>query len=144
MQVTIGKNSATGQVVALDTARVINGHLQIAGITGMGKTHRIIALVKAMVESASVLRQPMRVHVFDPHGDIDLPYASEVKFSEATQYGYNPLEINADPHDSTLEPYFNGMKVIEFMGVRMIAVLFALLSIQQIREAGFLFSEIFC
>lgn len=83
--------------MALDTLQAINGHVQIAGITGMGKTYRIVALVKAMVESAAQLRQPLRVHVFDPHGDIVLPYASEVKFSEATQYGYNPLEINPDP-----------------------------------------------
>lgn len=81
----------------LDTLQAINGHMQIAGITGMGKTYRIIALVKAMVESAASLRLPLRVHVFDPHGDISLPYSSDVKFSEATLYGYNPLEINPDP-----------------------------------------------
>jgi hypothetical protein len=98
MQITIGKNSKTGQPVVLDTATMINGHLQIAGITGMGKTHRLIKLVKSFVESAAGLRQPLRVHVFDPHGDISLPYSSEVIFSEATPYGYNPLEINPDPH----------------------------------------------
>lgn len=97
MQVNVGKNTRSGQTVTLDTLKAINGHLQIAGITGMGKTHRIISLVTAMVESASMMRQPLRVHVFDPHGDIALPYSSEVKFSEATPYGYNPLEINPDP-----------------------------------------------
>jgi Helicase HerA, central domain len=97
MQVTIGKNTITAKPVHLDTMQVINGHLQIAGITGMGKTHRLIALVKSIVESASQSQQALRVHVFDPHGDIDLPYASEVVFSEATPYGYNPLEINPDP-----------------------------------------------
>lgn len=96
MQVVVGTNVRTGQPVWLDTLRTINGHLQIAGITGMGKTHQIVHLVKSVVESASEMRQPLRVHVFDPHGDIDLPYASEVKFSEATAYGYNPLEINPD------------------------------------------------
>ena len=97
MQVTVGHNTSTRQPVALDTLKLINGHLQISGITGTGKTHRIIALVKAIVESASALRQPLRIHVFDPHGDMEVPYASEVKFSEATAYGYNPLEINPDP-----------------------------------------------
>lgn len=97
MQVTIGRHGPAGQAVVLDTLKVINGHLQIAGITGMGKTHRLIHLIRAMVESAANLGRPFRVHVFDPHGDIVLPYASEVKFSEATPYGYNPLEINPDP-----------------------------------------------
>jgi hypothetical protein len=98
MQLTVGSHGpGGGQPITLDTMKVINGHLQIAGITGMGKTHRIIRLVKAIVESAAQLRQPFRVHVFDPHGDIDLPYCSEVKFSEATPYGYNPLELNPDP-----------------------------------------------
>lgn len=97
MQVHLGNNAKSGQPVCFDTVQAINGHMQIAGVTGMGKTHRIRALVAAMVESASKLKQPLRIHVFDPHGDIDLPYSSEVKFSEATPYGYNPLEINPDP-----------------------------------------------
>lgn len=97
MQITVGKNIRSGESVNVDTQRVINGHLQIAGISGMGKTHQLISLIKSMVDSARALRQPLRVHVFDPHGDINLPYASEVKFSEATPYGYNPLEINPDP-----------------------------------------------
>lgn len=98
MQVIVGKDAKTGQPFLLDTTQAINAHLQIAGITGMGKTHRLIKLVKSFVESASNLRQPLRLHVFDPHGDIELPYSSEVIFSEATPYGYNPLEINPDPN----------------------------------------------
>jgi len=97
MLVHLGNNSKSNQAVNFDTVQAINGHLQIAGVTGMGKTHRIRALVAAIVQSASSLKQPLRVHVFDPHGDIDLPYCSEVKFSEATLYGYNPLEVNPNP-----------------------------------------------
>ncbi|RWA45624.1 hypothetical protein AU476_00910 [Cupriavidus sp. UYMSc13B] len=63
----------------------------------MGKTYTLQELVTSFVESAADLGQPVRVHVFDPHGDIQLPYASVVKFSEATNYGYNPLEVNPDP-----------------------------------------------
>lgn len=98
MQVVVGKNAKTGQSVVLDTAEAINGHLQIAGITGMGKTYRLIELIKAFVESASSMRQALRIHVFDPHGDILAPYASPVTFSGATPFGYNLLEINPDPH----------------------------------------------
>jgi hypothetical protein len=97
MQVHIGKNAKTGKPVVFDTLTAINGHVQISGVTGMGKTHQIRALVTGLVKSASEARQPIRIHVFDPHGDIDLPWTSEVKFSEATNYGYNPLEINPDP-----------------------------------------------
>ncbi len=97
MQVHLGNNVKTGQPVLLDTLSAINGHVQISGVTGMGKTHQIRALVTGLVQSASAAKQALRIHVFDPHGDIDLPWSSEVKFSEATPYGYNPLEINPDP-----------------------------------------------
>lgn len=97
MQIDIGTHVKTGRTVVLDTLQTINGHVQIAGVTGMGKTHRIRAMVTALVRSAGSLKQPIRVHVFDPHGDIDLPWSSDVKFSEATAFGYNPLEINPDP-----------------------------------------------
>jgi hypothetical protein len=96
MQVTLG-NSKTGHAVNFDTLSAINGHIQISGVSGMGKTHRIRALVSGLVRSASAARQPLRIHVFDPHGDIELPWSSEVKFSEATPYGYNLLEVNPDP-----------------------------------------------
>ena len=97
MQLLLGTGIRSGQPVTLDTLKVINGHLQIAGITGMGKTHQLVQLIQALVESAAHMQQPLRVHVFDSHGDIEPPYCSEVKFSEATPYGYNPLEINPDP-----------------------------------------------
>lgn len=97
MQINIGNQVKTGQPVVLDTLNTINASVQISGITGMGKTHRIREMVTSMVRSAGALKQPIRVHVFDPHGDIELPWSSEVKFSEATPYGYNPLEINPDP-----------------------------------------------
>lgn len=94
MQIHLGKDATTGQPVVLDTLQAINGHLQVSAITGMGKTYTLSKLSKAMVESASRMEKVMRIHVFDPHGDLEMPYSSEVKFSEATPYGYNPLEIN--------------------------------------------------
>ena len=97
MQIRIGRNTKTGEPVVLDTTKVINPHLQVSGITGIGKTYALQELVTNFVESAADLKRPVRVHVFDPHGDIQLPYASVVKFSEATNYGYNPLEVNPDP-----------------------------------------------
>jgi len=96
MQVPLGVDSKTGKPVFLDTLRAINGHVQISGVTGMGKTHRIRSLVTGLVRAAASADQVLRVHVFDPHGDIELPWSSEVKFSEATPYGYNLLEVNPD------------------------------------------------
>lgn len=93
----MGRNAQSREVVSIGTQRAINGHLQITGVTGMGKTHMLIELLASAVESASDLRQPFRIHLFDPHGDIDTPHTSTVKFSEATGYGYNPLEVNPDP-----------------------------------------------
>src|SRR3546814_9934988 len=42
--------------------------------------------------------RPLRFHVFDVHGDIEIEDASSVMFSEQTQYGMNPLRVNPDPH----------------------------------------------
>jgi hypothetical protein len=127
MQVKLGTNPKSGHDVFLDTLRAINSHLQIAGITGMGKTYRIISLVKAMVESASLMRQPLRVHVFDPHGDIELPYASNVKFSEATDFGYNPLEINPDLHYGgvrrSIEKFIGAVQKHKALGTKQEAVM---------------------
>lgn len=97
MQVEIGKDSKTGRPVVFDTLTILNPHLQITAFTGMGKTYRIINLITNLVRSAANLRKPLRVHLFDPHGDIETPYSSPVEFSAATPYGYNPLEINPDP-----------------------------------------------
>ncbi|MES2879210.1 MAG: DUF87 domain-containing protein [Pseudomonadota bacterium] len=97
MRIVVGKSQRTGEPVILDTKRAINAHLQVSGITGMGKTHTLQELISAIVESAAEMGKPIRVHVFDAHGDIKLPFCSEVKFTEATQYGYNPLEINPHP-----------------------------------------------
>lgn len=114
--------------MVLDTEKAINGHVQIAGITGMGKTYQITRLVKALVESAAELHQPMRVHVFDSHGDIaGLPYASEVKFSEATPYGYNPLEVNPHPDYGgvrrAIEKFIAAVKKHKAIGTKQEAVM---------------------
>jgi hypothetical protein len=68
-----------------------NPHVGIAGTTGAGKTHWIRKFIEAMPDD-------VEVDIFDYHGDIDVPGATEVLFSESTRYGYNPLVINPDPH----------------------------------------------
>jgi len=75
--------------------RVVNPHMLIVGMTGAGKTHNLRGIVQQMQETAD---EPVRIHVFDIHGDIDIEGASTVMFSEQTSSGLNPLTINPDPH----------------------------------------------
>jgi len=73
----------------------INGHGAIFGMTGSGKTHRLRELISQMSKSSI---GKARFHIFDVHGDISLPGASSVLFSEQTAWGINPLKVNPDPH----------------------------------------------
>ena len=76
--------------VVWDAAQLINPHILVCGKSGTGKTH----LLRKMIRSL----QGVRFHVFDVHGDIEIPGESRVVFSESTRYGYNPLVLNPDPH----------------------------------------------
>lgn len=103
MLIQFGQSVGAGSLaelglVVLDTTRAVNGHGLFVGTSGMGKTHRIRDAIKELVHSAAQLRRPIRVHVIDVHGDIAVEGASPVLFSESTQWGFNPLEINPDPH----------------------------------------------
>ncbi len=80
--------------VAWDTSRLINGHMLLVGKSGTGKTHTLRSIVSQLERQAG---GKLRVHVIDSHGDIEIPGASSVKFSESTRWGFNPLEIDPDP-----------------------------------------------
>ncbi|POZ50666.1 ATP-binding protein [Methylovulum psychrotolerans] len=82
------------QIVACDYNRLVNAHILVMGKTGMGKTttlHNIISQLRGFGGD-------IRVHVFDVHGDINLPGASSFRFSEATEFGLNPFVVSSDPH----------------------------------------------
>lgn len=74
---------------------VVNPHILMVGMSGAGKTHNLRRIIKQLVESAD---EPIRIHIFDVHGDIEIPGASQIMFSEQTSHGLNPLTINPDPH----------------------------------------------
>ena len=80
--------------IVWDSERLINGHVLIVGKSGTGKTFTLKRMVSQLHRQT---KGSFRVHVMDVHGDIDLDGASTVKFSESTQYGFNPLMINPDP-----------------------------------------------
>lgn len=79
--------------VVLDTSKTINGHLLIIGSSGVGKSHTI----RRLIADAQRSDKRVRFHVMDVHGDLDIPGASEVQFSEQAPFGLNPLIVNPDP-----------------------------------------------
>ena len=79
--------------VVLDTRQLINGHMLFAGMSGMGKSFQMLALM------AAARRDGIEIDAFDPHEELDcIQGSASVKFSESTRAGYNPLELNTDPH----------------------------------------------
>lgn len=74
-----------------DPARIINGHMSIAGMSGSGKSHFLRGFVNALVAANNV-----RVHVYDIHGDLDMQDESVVSFTEQSEFGLNPLVVDAD------------------------------------------------
>lgn len=78
--------------VSLATARAINGHVLIVGASGVGKSWTI----RSMTTQAAKSNPNIRIHVMDVHGDLNIPGASMVKFSEASEAGINPFIVNPD------------------------------------------------
>ena len=99
MKIVLGHDDyllSKGQSTAVvcDYNRLVNAHMLIMGKTGMGKTTTLYTLIAQLRHSET----PIRIHVFDVHGDIVLPGASSFRFSESTEYGLNPFVVSADPH----------------------------------------------
>lgn len=99
MQIPLGNDyfqarSGKDAPVILDTAKTINGHVLLVGSSGVGKSHTIRNMIRKALEGGA----SVRFHVFDVHGDLDIPGASVVRFSEQARCGLNPLRINPDPH----------------------------------------------
>lgn len=90
-------HSAQRREVYADFDRLVNPHMMITGDSGTGKTHMVRQAITSAIGSS---REPLRVHVMDVHGDIELDtkMCSEVLFSESSPFGFNPLKVNPDPH----------------------------------------------
>lgn len=79
--------------VHYEPAKLINSHLLICGMSGTGKSYQSLEFL------GSAARSRLEIDVFDPHDELDrIPGATACMFSQATQYGFNPLILNTDPH----------------------------------------------
>lgn len=112
-----------------DPCATISPHAIIVGSSGTGKTHRLRYMIGEMIrQSPSVT-----IHILDVHGDIAPRAQNRVVFSEATEYGLNPLEIELDPEFGGVRRRINSFintlnRSTHKLGVRQEAVLRALLS----------------
>lgn len=80
--------------VTWDSSKVINAHMLLVGKSGTGKTFTLNRMIEQFLSQP---QSEMRLRIIDVHGDIDIPGCSSVKFSESSQYGFNPLAVNPDP-----------------------------------------------
>ena len=79
--------------VYYEPERLINAHLILCGMSGTGKSYQSLRLLESAANAG------LEVDVFDVHDELDrLSGAKAVKYSQATGYGYNPLEVDTDPH----------------------------------------------
>lgn len=79
--------------VVLDTDKLINPHMLVAGMSGTGKSWQMKAVLSAFA------RENILTDVFDVHEELhEVPKATAVKFSAATRAGYNPLVPSLDIH----------------------------------------------
>lgn len=98
MRIHFGNSAAEAQrnrtvAVDWDSVRTINPHALYLGDSGTGKSYTLKKTALHAVKSAP---GKLRVHIFDKHGDLGLEGASSVMFSESTDFGFNPLEVNPD------------------------------------------------
>ena len=104
---------------------VVNAHCLIAGMSGSGKTTMLRKMIDSLTATASA---PVRIHLFDVHGDIEIEGASSVMFSEQTEYGFNPLRVDADEHFGGVRKKVQGFlstlnRVMRQLGPKQEAVL---------------------
>jgi hypothetical protein len=73
--------------------KLVNSHLLISGMTGTGKSVQVKRLLTTAADAG------VEIDIFDVHEELDgIPGSVAAKYSQATQYGYNPLVLDVDPH----------------------------------------------
>lgn len=88
------RQDKTQRPVFYEPERLINSHLLLCGTSGSGKSWQTRRLL------AAASRDGVQIDIFDVHEELDsVEGAVSCKYSQATQYGYNPLVLDPDPHD---------------------------------------------
>ena len=73
--------------------QLINGHLLMTGMSGSGKSFQAERLLESAAQAG------VEVDVLDVHDELQgIAGAKACMYSQATGYGFNPLELNPDPH----------------------------------------------
>jgi DNA helicase HerA-like ATPase len=73
--------------------KLINAHLLVCGMSGTGKSFQSSRLLGSAAQAG------IEVDVFDVHDELEsIPGAAACRYSQATGYGYNPLELETDLH----------------------------------------------
>lgn len=93
MEMIVGRNAVSGAPVRWAPAELANPHVGLFGDTGMGKSHMLRRFANSMQETG---HQRFRMHIIDPHGDLEIEGESSVNFNESAPFGFNPLELNPD------------------------------------------------
>jgi hypothetical protein len=91
IQVPLGHDALSKNAITYDGKKLINGHAILAGISGSGKSYNFRQFGSVMGATPRTI-----VEVIDPHGDLYMPGEIEVKFSESTVFGLNPLQVSPD------------------------------------------------
>lgn len=79
--------------VFFEPRHLINSHLLLTGMSGTGKSFQSVGLLNAAAAAG------LEVDIFDAHDELHVVHgAVAVRYSQATGYGYNPLELSLDPH----------------------------------------------
>lgn len=79
--------------VIYEPSRLINGHMLLCGMSGTGKSFQSKRFL------ASAASAGFDIDIFDVHDELsDAPGSVSVTYSQATGYGYNPLDLDDDIH----------------------------------------------
>jgi len=120
--------SGREQEMMWDPGATISPHAVIVGSSGTGKTYRLRYIIRQMIQQT----KNINIHILDVHGDIAPDARNRIVFSEATEYGLNPLEIEIDPEFGGIRKRVNSFvsminRTSRKLGPRQEAVLRALL-----------------
>lgn len=121
--------NAPSAPIVWDPCATISPHAIIVGSSGTGKTHRLRFIIDTMTRTSP----NVTIHILDVHGDIGPNARNRVVFSEATEFGLNPLEIELDPEFGGVRRRINSFiatlnRTTHKLGIRQEAVLRALLT----------------